>query len=541
MKPFYELWVNVYDFKNVDFGAIVKMIPDMIICMILCCLAALINISGIETAAHLDKPLDLNAEFGALGAANVITGLLGGAVGHPVAAFTLPTKADGGVSRITPFTAAAFWLVCFFTGAPIMNYVPRFFVGGCFLQIGFGLARTFLWDSRAALDQFSLATAWCCVIFAFFLGLNSAAYFGLAVVLFSSIKTSLRQPIIRAVQRLDERGSSCYRSLEEMQLLKTHGHKIMVVALQGYLYWGCIAFLTTTLLDLVDGTEDDPDTIIIDVGAATGVDVSVVNAIKKMVRIGSSHNITLYVTGMDKLPLRYRSILQGLPFSRDKPLDDVLEEEENKLISQIQEARKTPGRVSVSTLGSNEDGGSVLDLIEETGGASDPHKMLEHCFERWFELVLTTRLQDKVDWEGFKTSLMKKGVSEVAIDAVIAAGHVRHSVKGQQLVEPAHPTHHHVENSMFLIISGEFGTSYGKEENVLFKGVCGSLCGEQDFFADHPPSCWITCLSDEGFALEVNSAAFELLQEDSLVSLDFVPFLLKESALNASVVRNCFR
>jgi len=545
MKPFYEVWKNVYDFGKVDFAAINKVIPDMLICVILCNLGSLINISGIETAAQLNTPLDLNAEFGALGVANVFSGLLGGALGHPVAAFTLPSKADGGIARIAPFCAATIWLVCFVTGAPVMNYVPRFFVGGCFLQIGFGLARTFLWDTRKALDSFSLATAWCCVIFALFLGLNSAAYFGLGVVLVSSIRTSLRQPVIRDVQRLDEKRSSCCRSLEELQLLKTHGHKIMVVALQGYLFWGCISSLTTTLLELTDGTEDDPDTILIDVGSATGVDVSVVNAVKKMTRIAKSHDITIYVTGLPKLKPEHRSILQQLPNAKHIPLDDVLQEEENKLIALKKQAAIAEQDAVRQAAPAKDDAGDGLSREERIGAmlAQRGHaEIFQETFDAWLDVTIQERLgQSKICWKGFTAALVAKGMSETSIQALIAAGRVQRAAKGKHLVKPVHPSHRHIEASMFLVISGEFGTSYGTEDNVLLKATASSVCGEQDVFASQPPSVWITCLSDEGYVLKLSTSAFKLVREDPTMSLDFMPFLLKETALNAFTVRDCFR
>merc|ERR1719324_656727 len=134
--------------------------------------------SGIEANAPQAKSLDNDAEFMALGRANLVVGLLGGHPGHHVAAFTLPMKKDGGTSRVAPWTASIIWFVAFISAAPLSTVIPRFFFGGCFLQVGFGLARTFLWDNRKQMDRTSKVISYLTTAVAVMADLNWAAAVG---------------------------------------------------------------------------------------------------------------------------------------------------------------------------------------------------------------------------------------------------------------------------------------------------------------------------------------------------------------------------
>merc|ERR1719327_2543116 len=113
--------------------------------------------------------------------------VLGGHPGHHVAAFTLPMKKDGGTSRVAPWTASIIWFVAFISAAPLSTVIPRFFFGGCFLQVGFGLARTFLWDNRKSMDRVSAATAILTVLAAVMTDLNIGFVFALVLVLLNFV------------------------------------------------------------------------------------------------------------------------------------------------------------------------------------------------------------------------------------------------------------------------------------------------------------------------------------------------------------------
>jgi len=335
-KEFWTFWGEAYAVDRWDLDAVASALPNVFIASILCVLAALINMAGIEANAPQPKVLNLNKEFTTLGQACLVTGALAGHPGHHVAAFTLPMKKDGGSTRTAPWIASLLWLIVFLTSAPISSFVPRFFMGGCFLQIGVSLARTFLWDNRKSMDMVSKSIALLMVLVSLFTDLNYAAGFGFVLVCLNFIRLSEGVDVVRSVSRLDMQRSPKQRSMEEIALLTKHGHKVMMLHLHGYLFWGTVDKIFDAFDEVIDGTPDDPEVIYVDLEEVSGVEVSVVSAFRKLHRIAKNAGINIVLCGFPDVAVlgpQVDTLLRSLPFANPKPLVDLLEENEDKLLT----------------------------------------------------------------------------------------------------------------------------------------------------------------------------------------------------------------
>lgn len=332
-----DFFTAMYDFTKWDIGAMmsVEAIFRMFISAFLCVIAALINMAGIEVNAPQAKSLDLDAEFMWLGRANLVVGLLGGHPGHHVAAFTLPMKKDGGTTKVAPWTASVIWFFAFISAAPLSTVIPRFFFGGCFLQVGFGLARTFLWDNRKALDRISTLIALITVAAAIMTDLNIASAVAFVLVALNFLRLSMNITVVRAVERADTRRAPCYRRPQEIEVLQLHGHRIMVLYLHGYLFWGTVDEITSAFADIIDGTEDDPEVIYVDMRYVSGIELSVINTFKKLHRLAAGVGIQIKLCslpGEDIVGPGLCKLLKGLPFASSEDLTDLVEKAENKLL-----------------------------------------------------------------------------------------------------------------------------------------------------------------------------------------------------------------
>mmetsp|Transcript_130490 Transcript_130490/g.278811 ORF Transcript_130490/g.278811 Transcript_130490/m.278811 type:complete len:1114 (+) Transcript_130490:110-3451(+) len=354
LNPFVEwewspktLLTTVYDVPNWDMGAVfnASALLRILVAATLCVIAGIINMAGIEANAPQEKSLNLDAEFMSLGRANIFVGLLGGHPGHHVAAFSLPMKKDGGTRRLAPWTAAGLWLVVFLSSVPLGAWIPCFFLGGCFLQVGFGLARTFLWDNRKGLDLGSKVIAWVCVLAALMSDLNTAAGVGFALVALNFMRLSMNASVVRAVERADTRHAPKYRRAKELSLLQLHGHRIMVLYLEAYLFWGTVDEITAAFADITDGTEDDPEIIFVDMRYVTGIELSVINTFKKLHRLAANVGIRIVLCSLpqpDVIGEQLHKLLGSLPFASKEGLTSLLEKAEDQLLQQwnVQSPRK---------------------------------------------------------------------------------------------------------------------------------------------------------------------------------------------------------
>lgn len=333
-----EFFVTMYDVTRWDVAALLtaESIMRMFISAFLCVIAALINMAGIETNAPQKNSLDLDKEFMSLGRANLVVGLLGGHPGHHVAAFTLPMKKDGGTRRAAPWTASLLWFGVFLSAAPIGAIIPRFFFGGCFLQVGFGLARTFLWDNRGGLDRASICISLLTVVTAIFTDLNIACGVGFMLVAVNFVRLSMNVDVVRAVERADMRRAPKYRSQKEVDYLALYGHKVMVLYLEGYLFWGTVDEITGAFEELIDGTDDDPETIFVDLRYVAGIELSVINTFKKLARLAGNVGIKIKLCSLpseDVVGPGLYKLLASLPFACKDDLCSLMEQCEDELLA----------------------------------------------------------------------------------------------------------------------------------------------------------------------------------------------------------------
>jgi len=410
-QPFWEVWVNFYSPQQWDLQAVTSALPQMVISALLCAIAALINMAGIEANAPQSKGLDLNREFSALGWAVLFTGGLGGHPGHHVAAFTLPMKRDGGSSRVAPWTASLLWLLVFLSGLPLSSFIPRFFLGGCFLQVGFGLARTFLWDNRKGLDLASQSIAWITVIVALVSDLNYATMAATLLVVLRFVNMSMNMNVVRAVSRADMRRSPKYRSSREVEILEKFGHRIMVLYLEGYLFWGTVDEISAAFAELIDGTEDDPSTIFVDLRYITGVEISVVNVLKKLHRLAGNVGINITLTsipGRETLGQSWDA-LSALPFMDQRDLAELLEESEDQLISGHSDLMAT-GASDVAPKHKNSE---VLQMVAKTFLSSSEGQLLSEIFKQWHLVCAVFKQELRHCRTSLKQENLRKYVDEM--------------------------------------------------------------------------------------------------------------------------------
>ena len=131
----------------------------------------------------------------------------------------------------------------YFSGFPLVNYLPRFFLAGLLIFAGAGFVVENLWDARLTLSVFEYATVWVIVIFNVFAGLLPAIFIGivLSAIIFS-VKASRTNVIKFAVTRKAYQ-SKVVRSPFVEAKLRQLGDQIWIMKLQGFIFFGTVSRL----------------------------------------------------------------------------------------------------------------------------------------------------------------------------------------------------------------------------------------------------------------------------------------------------------
>lgn len=293
-----------------------------------------------------DDDVNFDEELKAQGVANILSGLVGAVHNYLSYSNSVFFFYVGGRGKGSQLAISAFTLLLFFIGPQIINYVPRLIAGVIMLHLGVDLVVGALISSRKALDSLEYTSVLFIATVVSLLGFVPGICMGVVSACVTFVVQSSRQSSIRAVfsgdtARSNTSWSARQRDKLDVGLALLGGSSIIVVQLQGHLFFGnvqqvvegienaLIANLTTEAGDtcaarVVDNPSSSPSSqlkyLILDCSFVTGADVNAVTGLLKMRDlIASKYNKLLVDTQSSSaepaVPVQIRVIFAGLQSS----------------------------------------------------------------------------------------------------------------------------------------------------------------------------------------------------------------------------------
>jgi hypothetical protein len=145
---------------KIDWAALAAGVPSWAIMILIVCLDHMLMLAYTETALKIE--LDYNREMIVGGAASILNGLLTASPAYAQTKFTVlnysfASRTD---SAIPSLVTAAFGGALFFSGVPVIDFLPRFLLAGLLIYSGSGFLIENLWDARNLYDRFSFGSIW---------------------------------------------------------------------------------------------------------------------------------------------------------------------------------------------------------------------------------------------------------------------------------------------------------------------------------------------------------------------------------------------
>src|SRR5690606_680633 len=131
---------------SVDPTHILSRLPGLAPLFVITIVSLLLNCSSLELA--VGKDIDLNHELKATGAANVVSGLLGGMPGYHALSVSLITHLIGANGRLVGITAALITASVALAGDQFLMLIPRAILGGLVIFLGLHLLVEWVIDAR---------------------------------------------------------------------------------------------------------------------------------------------------------------------------------------------------------------------------------------------------------------------------------------------------------------------------------------------------------------------------------------------------------
>ena len=216
-------------------------------------------------ALSTDRDVDMNNELVAHGYANLIAGIGGGLQNYMAYTQSVLYFKSGGTGRLSGMAVAAATVVLFFIGPAIASLVPKCMAGTLLLHVGMDLFLEGVYDSYKKFDRLEYAGVWLIVVVMMVFGMEGAMLAGtIAAVSTYAVQSITYLNPIRGFMPAATLRSSCRdRPPEASKILDspTAGrNRILVVQLQGHLFFGNMAQLTQSMHTLLTDEEHEDAT-----------------------------------------------------------------------------------------------------------------------------------------------------------------------------------------------------------------------------------------------------------------------------------------
>ncbi|HKY94995.1 MAG TPA: SulP family inorganic anion transporter [Kiloniellales bacterium] len=327
------------DFATVEWGVIASQALTIATMVLVSAMALLMTSSAIELAIHRD--VDVNGELKAAGAANLCAGLIGGIPGFQGFSLTLLNWRLGAATRATSLVVAVVCLAILALGAPLLSVVPIPIFGGLLLWLSVSLLEEWLVATWKRLSKGEYLVILLIVAVIASLGFLEGLLVGLIAGVVIFVVDYSRVDIVNARLSGQVLRSSVELSGERQKVLAAHGDAILILRLQGYIFFGTADRLRERILSWVASSGPTPISfLLIDFRRASGMDSSAALTFRKLVQLTAQGDFRLVLTGLSK-ELRQTLERGGMPFDPAGPvrayptLDRGLRWCEQKLLGRV--------------------------------------------------------------------------------------------------------------------------------------------------------------------------------------------------------------
>ena len=320
-----------------------------------------INIPAFALSSKADA--DMNKELIAHGISNMLSGFGGGLQNYLAYTQSVLYDKSGGTGRVSGLAVAAVTGVLFFVGPTIASHIPRCMAGALLLHVGIDLFLEGVWDSYGKFDLLEYAGIWLIVVVMSVYGMEAAMIAGgVAAVSTYAVQNVAYLSPIRGIMPATTLRSSHWNRIAASEAILVDcdvgRSRILVVQLQGHLFFGNMAFFTDQIQGLLCPLSEQSSTVngiptieeqekkpplvlIMDFTLVLGIDSSAAHGIAKLKdTILKEYNIQLclFVTGSTEgFPTEFDLRGQLSTNNRVNPATCIAGEETSLLEKQVQD------------------------------------------------------------------------------------------------------------------------------------------------------------------------------------------------------------
>jgi len=293
------LWkpLDISLLPQVDWKLIAGQASNMAAVAVVSIIALLLNASALELIAQ--KDVDLDRELISTGFANIVGGLAGASVGYPALSVSAVSFRMGISSRLVAFFAAVVTGMALLFGASTLSLIPKFIAGGLIFFIGASFLVEWLYDAWSQLPRIDYVLVWVILIVIGLAGFLQGVGVGIAIAIILFVVNYSRINIAKDALTGKTYQSNVERAFEHRMLIKHHGDSILILRLQGFIFFGTSQGLVNQVNARVkDITQTKLRFLILDFQHVTALDASAIFSFVRLKQMADTHQFYLVFTDL---------------------------------------------------------------------------------------------------------------------------------------------------------------------------------------------------------------------------------------------------
>ena len=282
---------------DVDWTLISAQIGNMVTILIISAFALLLNISSLELVAKED--MDVNRELRAAGVSNVFTGFFAGLVGFQQLSFSAMNQKIGAQTRLTGLLAVAVCIAALVAGTAFIAILPKVVFASLLLYFGMTFLYEFAYETWFELPKADYFIILLILVVIATAGFLEGVVVGiLAAVILFAVNYSKVDVIKHSLTGATYK-STIARPKMHARLLQRYGKRILILELQGYIFFGTANYLLEQIRAHINQYANTRLCfLLLDFSHVSGIDSSVAVTFRKMDQLLQQSNASIVLTGL---------------------------------------------------------------------------------------------------------------------------------------------------------------------------------------------------------------------------------------------------
>ncbi|MCH8175947.1 MAG: SLC26A/SulP transporter family protein [Proteobacteria bacterium] len=289
--------------QEIRWMAILEQTGGIVVVALLCSVMLLLDVSGIELIAR--KDLNPDHELEVMGYTNVVNGALGGFPGVHDVSDTALVETLGGKDRLTGFVYSALVAAAILAGAEFMKIVPTFLLGGLLIYVGLEFLIDWVWKAREELPLSDYVVVILILIVIIFSDILQGVTFGFFVAIILFVVNYSKLSVIKIETNGSDHASNVDRDLETRELLNKEGNRVLILILQGFIFFGTADKLITSIRNRIKDPEAHKvDFLVLDFHHVSQLDTSAIITFSKLAQLSDREGFNIVISGADDSSLK---------------------------------------------------------------------------------------------------------------------------------------------------------------------------------------------------------------------------------------------